>query len=332
MAGCYCWLYCLLKGDMMSKRDAEISSYAEENGYDNAAEHFHITRESVRRACRRERRTGAAMAVSDEALLRKLHLRFSDDELNRMSEGSSINPEQYQHPVLNFSGEEIIIGVVGDTHIGSKYFEDYLWQSFVDECKRQKVKCIMHTGDITEGMSNRPDHVYSLEDIGFSAQMDHAERLLKDTPFDIYGIDGNHDRWGIKSGGLFVGEELDKKVSNYHFLGHDTADMSINGTKWRLWHGEDGSSYATSYRIQKIIEATDVSDLPDVLLCGHVHKWMSLYKNRVCAASTGALSFQTAWMRSKRLDCDTGFLIVKAVISDGKIVSYSPVWYPIDKA
>jgi predicted phosphodiesterase len=188
---------------------------------------------------------------------------------------------------------------------------------------------ILHAGDVHEGMSNRPDQVYHLTDIGASAQMDHAERLFQMTDLPIKVIDGNHDRWGIKSNGLFMVRDLAARMPEHvEFLGSDVGEVVINGTRWMLWHGEDASSYATSYRVQKIIEAFSLSSVPDVLLCGHTHKSVVLYERGVCAISGGALSYQSNWMRSKRLSCHTGFYIIKARIKSGKIVYIEPRWYP----
>jgi predicted phosphodiesterase len=316
---------------MASENDKILSAYASDNGYDETAKKFNITKESVRRACRRVKQTEGGLSFSDSAIIKKLHEQFSDEEIPFLLNGKLLNPEQNSYPSLSFDCDEVSVGYITDTHIGSIYFEDYLWNSFIAECNKQHVKCILHSGDITEGMCNRPDQIYSLEDIGFTAQMDHVERLFKQTDLTIYGIDGNHDRWGIKSGGLYIGRELEKRIPNFKFLGHDNADIYINDTCWKLWHGEDGASYATSYRIQKIIDTLPYNHMPAVLLCGHTHKEISMYDRGIYAVSGGALSFQTAYMQSKRLDAHTGFHILKAGIKNGKILYFCPVWYPIER-
>lgn len=254
--------------------------------------------------------------------------RYSADELRAIAAGRGINPTQQSRPIVNFSGDIVTIGYFTDPHIGSRFFDDSLWLSFLAECRAQKVQRILFTGDLIEGMSNRPDQIYSLSDIGFSAQMEHAERLLSMSEFPIDAIDGNHDRWGLKSGGVFAVRDIAKRIPGMTFLGHDCADVIINGSKWRLWHGEDGSSYATSYRIQKIIESFTGGDKPNVLLCGHTHKQAYIFDRNIHAVSGGALSTQSDWMRSKRLPNHTGFHIIRATIRDSEIVSFSPTFYP----
>ena len=298
---------------------------------DETARKMDLARETVRRAVRTAKKGDGEQVERPDAIVRKLLDRFTTDELRALSNGKSINPSQQSRPVVKFIGEEVVIGFATDTHVGSKFFSDHLWKSFIEECKIQNVSRILFGGDLIEGMSNRPDQIYSLNDVGFSAQMDHAERLLNMTDIPIYAIDGNHDRWGIKSGGVFAVRDVANRCEHVTFLGHDMADVEINGTKWRLWHGEDSSSYATSYRVQKIIEAFPVYSVPDVLLCGHTHKSVVLYERGVCAISGGALSYQSDWMRAKRLPNHTGFHIIRATIRDNQIVRFSPTWYPFYK-
>ena len=262
-------------------------------------------------------------------ILEQIDRRYSPEELRLIASGRGLNPSQHSRPIVTFQGDTVTIGYFTDSHIGSRFFHDELWLSFLAECRRQNVQRILFSGDLIEGMSNRPDQIYSLEDIGFSAQMDHAERLLKmadDFPIDM--IDGNHDRWGIKSGGLFAVRDIASRLAHCTFLGHDCADVIINDTVWRLWHGEDSSSYATSYRIQKLIESFTGGDKPNVLLCGHTHKQGYFFERNIHAVSGGALSYQSDWMRSKRLANHAGFHILRAMIRDGEIVYFSPTFYP----
>ena len=261
-------------------------------------------------------------------ILAKIGERYTPEELATIANGGGLDTRARDCPVIDFTGDTVRFGFFTDSHFGATCFNDNLWISFLAECKRRDVQKILCAGDIHEGMSNRPDQIYQLEDVGFSAQMDHAERLFKMTDLPIYAIDGNHDRWGIKSGGLYMVRDLAKRVPNLHFLGHDVGDLTVNGTIWRLWHGEDGNSYATSYRIQQVINSITGGDKPAVLLLGHTHKQAYIFERNIHAVSGGALSYQSDWMRSKRIPCHTGFHILEAVIKNNQIVQFSPTFYP----
>ena len=228
------------------------------------------------------------------SLLEKISSRYSIEELRALANGKGVNPNTLERPAISFSGDKVTIGFITDTHIGEESFADYLFCAFIEECRARGVQRILHAGDVMEGMSNRPDQVYHLTDVGISAQLDHAERLFKSTDIPITCIDGNHDRWAIKSSGMFAVRELARRCSNVTFAGSDCADVTINGTLWRLHHGEDGAAYALSYRAQKLVESFTGGDKPNILLTGHDHKAGYFFERNVHCVLGGALSYQSA--------------------------------------
>jgi len=325
----------LIKGDNLKSHQpngdilAERKAFALDNGIDAACVKFGLSRDTIKRNMRMAKGSEGKGVDGVDSVIRQLRDRFSDDELRKLANAWAFNPQAIPKPVLTFEGEEVIIGFCTDTHIGEVSFNDSLWISFIEECEREKVQLIVHAGDVHEGMSNRPDQIYHLTDIGSSAQMDHAEKLFRMTDIPIKVIDGNHDRWGIKSNGLFMVRDLANRMPGHvEFLGSDSGYFFINGTRWMLWHGEDGSSYATSYRLQKLIEAFTGGDKPQVLLAGHTHKEISMLERNVHTVSGGALSYQSAWMKSTRKACHTGFHIIRATIRDNQIVRFTTTFYP----
>lgn len=314
---------------MQSTRAKEIAERARELGVDAAAKELGLSRETIRRETRREKNAGAEPVDTKDSLIRRILERYSPSELRALAAGGGINPAAFRRPAINFTGERVVIGFCTDTHIGEESFNDELWVAFLRECKASGAQLIMHAGDVHEGMSNRPDQVYHLVDIGASAQMDHAERLFSMTDIPIKVIDGNHDRWAVKANGLFMVRDLARRLPHVEFLGCDSGEVTINGSRWMLWHGEDGSSYATSYRLQKLAESFAGGDKPNVLLAGHTHKQGFFFPRNIHVVSGGALSYQSAWMKSTKKGCDTGFWIIEATIRDGQIVRFKPEWLPI---
>ena len=305
----------------------------QEIGVDKTAEKYGVGRETVRREVRRMKaevrgEAGEPVGAKREQLYNRLSERFSDVELEAIASGIAINPHNLPRPAISFDGEDVVIGFVTDTHVGDESFSDYLWESFLEECEKEKVTLILHAGDVHEGMSHRPDQIYHLTDIGVSAQMNHVKRLFSMTDIPIKVIDGNHDRWGIKSNGLYMVREVANSLKHVEYLGCDTGYLSINGSKWELFHGEDFAGYATSYRLQQMAGAFTGGNKPQVLLCGHTHKQGYFFERNIHIVSGGALSYQSAWMQSTRKACHTGFWIIRATIRDGSIVKFCPTWYP----
>jgi predicted phosphodiesterase len=312
------------------ERSKEIAESVDDIGVDKTSELFGIGRESVKRCVRffkASESPGEQITANREALIKKLdHL--SDDELSKLVSGSK--QKLFGKQVINFKGETIKFLALGDTHIGSTYFHDELLTAAFDEGKDQGCQFMIHTGDLLEGMSGRPGQVYELEDIGYARQRDHARVLLKSWGLPFYLVGGNHSNWiNTKGGmGIDVEEDLCRELDGAHYLGMHEGDLVLNGVTLKLWHGEDGSSYATSYRVQKIIEAFTGGEKPQALFCGHTHKALYLFDRNVHALSTGCIQKQSGFMRMKKLAAHVGFWIVEMTIGDGEIKRFTPTFYP----
>jgi predicted phosphodiesterase len=305
-------------------------------GLDLAAKKIGITRESLRRNMRTlkalkdtPKDKGSKAKGVDENLMRQIRERYSDKELKALVTGSLHTKEQSTH-IHQHNGDELIIGVMSDTHIGSKYTDlshiDEAFQAFDDA----GVHFITHSGDVFEGVSGRPGHVYELTEIGYHAQLEKGREIFKSPPAPIYFIDGNHDRWFIQSAGAMIVEELCRGNKDLTYLGHDEGNIILDpyGVKVRLWHGEDGSSRGHSYRVQCIIESLTGGDKPHVFIAGHTHKAFYVFERHIHCVSAGAIQSQSKWMRSKRLPSHTGFWIIRMTVNEKGVGRFSSEWFP----
>lgn len=312
-------------------RVVEVGSFRDEHSAQETSEKFNISLETVKRYYTYYKdMTGEIEKNNAENItIKKLLERYTPQELKRIADGNALNPNESVTEHINFDGEVFRALFVTDSHWGAAHSPVEYWQAALAEAKNYNVDCIFHAGDIIEGMSNRPDQVYELSHIGFSAQMEHARELLSMTGLPIYTVAGNHDLWSIKNGGLDAVKEICRTLDHVTYLGHDIGTVEIKGTQWMLHHGRDGGgSYATSYRVQKIIEAFTGGNKPHVLLTGHDHKSGYFFERNVHAVLGGALCRQSQWMKATRKANKAGFWILEAVISDGEIKKFSPVWFP----
>ena len=307
----------------------KVKKLTDELGRAGAAKKLGIKRETLKRRLRelRERIEGKGKQF-DQKIFQDLRARYSDSELKRLAAGALIVPEQptFHH---EFKGERLMIGLISDTHLGSIYTNpDFLFAAF-DEFRRKEVNFICHTGDVTEGSSHRAGHQFECSHIGYSRQLEHARDIFQvwdDTA--IYMIDGNHDRWYIKGVGANIVKELCSSMDNLEYLGHDEGNININGITIKLWHGEDGSSYAFTYRTQKIVESLTGGEKPNVLLCGHTHKAFYVFDRHIHCMSAGAIQKQSKWMRGKRHQSHTGFWVIEMLLGDSGVISFKPEWFP----
>ena len=221
--------------------------------------------------------------------------------------------------------------VMSDTHIGHKCFNQDWYYSMIDHAVKEECDWAWHVGDILEGMSGRPGHVYELEAIGFEAQFQMAVDLFNQCPFPIRGITGNHDLWYAGKGdiGLNIGMRLQSALPDkFFFLGNEEADEIVNGIKVKLWHGRDGSSYAVSYRCQKFIESLSGGEKPHILLSGHAHKSAFFECRNVQVIEAGTLSEQTGFMRGKKLAAHTGYWIIEVWTDELGLERIKTEWVP----
>ena len=311
------------------ERAKEVVEYLTLHGKSETVKHFDITEESLSRYTRFAKQYGVA-EVDKSKLLSKIAQTYSDDELKAIANGGRIVPGLAKVPVVNFDGDRVRIGAITDTHIGSLNFsEQRLYQAFY-EFKKEKVDFITHSGDLAEGMSHRAGHVYELSEIGYDKQKSKAIEIFSQwTDSQIYAIDGNHDRWFIKSNGALIVKDIATQLDNFNLIGHDEGDISINGKAVvKLWHGEDGNSYALSYRLQKILESLSGGEKPSVIICGHTHKYVKIFERNVYAISAGSIQSQTPWMRGKRIAAHVGFCIIDIYVNKSGVCKFSDTWYP----
>lgn len=315
------------------KRISEIADMALDSGIDEAAKALGISRETVRRAVRSAKNVHQKIDIdtfteNEAKQYKEFCERFSPAERAAILSGSSLRPEKVRSSIT-FDCDEVKIGVFTDTHMGAKHFSERYWFSMLDEFVKRGVQLAACAGDLTEGMSSRPDHIYHLTHIGYTAQMEYAVSLLSQMPCPLKIIDGNHDRWGIKNGGLQVVKEIARQLPNVELLGNDYGTFCVNGTSWMLIHGDDGGgSYAYSYRPQKIVEAFKGGHKPQVLITGHDHKQGYFFPRLVHTIMGGALCKQSDWMRSTRKENHDGFWILNVGIADNEIKYMEPRWYP----
>lgn len=206
--------------------------------------------------------------------------------------------------------------VISDSHIGHKDFKPEILQHAFAYAKKFKPEAIYHPGDVVEGMSGRPGHIYELTHIGATPQVNYAAELLADTPVKIFAITGNHDQWYYNkaNGGLDVGEQLQDKLGKdkFEYLGMNEADIMLTpNVRMKMFHPNDGTAYAQSYKLQKLIESFTGGDKPNVVFEGHYHKALYMFTRNVHGFESGTLCGQTPFMRGKKIPAHMGFWAVE---------------------
>lgn len=226
--------------------------------------------------------------------------------------------------------KHIKLSIMPDTHIGSKFFDIDIFNDFIRTSNRESVDAVYHIGDIVEGMSNRDGHVYELDVVGTTAQMEYACELLSRIKQPFYFLGGNHHDWGMRKGnqGVDVNKGIEARLDNATFLGEMAADIVLaKNVKLRLTH-EGNTCYALSYSGQKRINATEGGSKPQIWANGHIHKSLFMWYRNVAYIEAGCMQRQTPFMAMKGSPAMLGYWILDIQIQRGEMKAITPTWYP----
>ena len=109
-----------------------------------------------------------------------------------------------------------------------------------------------------------------------------------------------------------AGKELAHRNPNVHFLGEWEARVQLAPqVEMMLFHSNDGTAYADSYKLQKLIESLEGGDKPAIILSGHYHKQVAVFRRNVFGFECGTLCGQTRFMRGKKIPAHKGFGVIE---------------------
>lgn len=229
-------------------------------------------------------------------------------------------------------------GAVGDNHMGSKYERADVLEALYDLFESEGIKVVYNTGNWIDGEARFNKHDLNVH--GMDNQIRHfVQNYPQRKGITTYFIAGDdHEGWYTQREGVdigryaeFIAREEGRKDLVY--LGYMEADVHIkakNGeTVVRVLHPGGGSSYATSYSIQKIVESYQGGEKPHVLLAGHYHKADYLYYRGVHCVQTGTTQDQSPFMRKKKLAAHLGGWIIEFHNDDnGAITRFKQEFIP----
>lgn len=221
------------------------------------------------------------------------------------------------------NGKRIKIGIIGDTHIGSKAQKVAELRTYYEYARREGVSAVFHTGDILDGIGVYPGQEFEV----ITPSIDEQIKILKNEyPDDIttYFILGNHDYRIWQKTGIDIGKMIEAEKSKMIYLGITRAHISLGGIKIELWHGSGGGAYSLSYKLQKYIESYVPGEKPRFLFVGHYHTsaYLPIYRN-VDAFLSSCFQGETLYTKRKGIHPTTGGWILDIELTDKKEVVYT---------
>ncbi len=219
------------------------------------------------------------------------------------------------------------IGIVSDTHLGSRYQQlESLWK-FYDLCNSEGIDTVLHAGDLSDGYNMYAGQVFELFVHGETAQ---AKYIIDNYP-QIDGINtlligGNHDESFYRKYGSDICYNVSVQRPDMQYKGFYLANFNLNGISICLHHGDGSVAYARSYRPQKLA-LSKIEDkytrTPDIFAIGHYHT-SCILPDYVGIYTIQMPCFQAqtpSYMGKKGLNPDIGGIILEIEEQDGKMIS-----------
>lgn len=244
----------------------------------------------------------------------------------------AIQNQEPQSFSSKWDGTKVIkFAIMGDTQLGSKYTQLTYLHDFYDLCAQEGIKDIYHTGDITDGLKMRVGHEYELYKVSADDMRDDViNNYPKRDGITTHFISGNHDASIYKQVGYDICQAIANARPDMNYLGRDCAIIHLTpNCTLELRHPWDGTAYALSYKIQKMIEAMESDSKPNILAVGHYHKAEYLFYRNIHALQTGCFQGQTPFTRGKGISVQLGGWIVTIRVDDnGYIQGFAPEFVP----
>lgn len=87
--------------------------------------------------------------------------------------------------------EHLKLLLISDTHLGSKYDRLDILRYLYKKAEEIGVNYVLHSGDLTEGVSGRPQQLYELRESSYTGQRDYVVDKYPKSDIPTYIIAGN---------------------------------------------------------------------------------------------------------------------------------------------
>lgn len=229
-------------------------------------------------------------------------------------------------------------GVISDTHLGNRCARLDVGEALYDIFEEEGIETVLHGGNLIDGECR-----YNQAELiahGVEGQISYAAKHYPQREGIItrFLSADDHEGWWAQNIGFDIGRHMENGFrergrTDLRWLGHMEVDLQLSEenprTVLRIMHPGGGSSYATSYQVQKFSESWQGGEKPSVALYGHYHKTGYFYPREVHCFLMGTAEDQTMWMRKKRLAAHVGGWIIEVHITKmGGIGRVKSEWFP----
>lgn len=242
------------------------------------------------------------------------------------------------HLIKSDSAGRYRIGVISDTHYGSKYAREDVCQILYDWFASEGITTVLHGGNWIDGTARFNAYDLIPEAHGMQAQLDYFVKRYPQRRGmrTLYVAGDDHEGWFAQREGVDIGRMLEHTAHDagrhdLGYLGYVEAFLTLEHartgetSKLLLQHPGGGSAYALSYAPQKVIESLQPGEKPGVAIFGHWHKMEFANIRGVWSLQAGCTKDLDPFGRKKRLTYHVGGAILELEQGDrGEIFGATP--------
>jgi len=213
--------------------------------------------------------------------LREKHYMVELDSVSRLVELPATPKKDFAPTEFKYFHRRYKLGLVADTHLGSKYQQLTLLHDAYNIFDDRDVDTIFHSGDFIDGTGMYREQVQESFLHSAVEQRKYAEDVYprpKKQGLKTHLIGGQHDRSIYKKDGYDVLEHIAEHRKDIIYHGFFSHSFYFKGLLVQLEHPGGGLSYARSYSAQKIVEnmmgfinTIPTAIKPVLLIMGHWH-------------------------------------------------------------
>lgn len=228
-------------------------------------------------------------------------------------------------------GDEIRIGIVADTHLGSKSQQiTHLWNAY-REFADMGISTVYHAGDVFAGVGVYRGQHNDLFLHSYAEQVEYAEQYYPMIDgITTYAIAGNHDVRSLANGGSDPVVELSKRRPDIVSLGITSAWAKSSGGQVSVYllHPSGASGFSPEYKLRRLIAHLISRGMsPTIAVCGHWHQACRTRKHGIIGYMPGCFESITDYETRKMLQPQLGALAITIRIDDsGKARRVTEDW------
>lgn len=193
---------------------------------------------------------------------------------------------------MSLGKDHIKLGLLGDTHLASKYDDIDSLRRAYDIAEDKGVDVIFHSGDLTDGLVSTPGYFRQLKEATYNGQVEYVLDKYPKYSGKTLVVSGNHDDYWYRLTGKEIIKDIADKRDDIEYLGSSRRIIDIDGLRVNVLHGKFKDSNPIN-NIYSYLDNIPKNRKPDIVHSGHYHTGKHEEYDGIEMFRSGAFMHQT---------------------------------------